>query len=625
MNTAISKLTSTEELAPLRERLLAEDRAYQARVRVCIGTGCAAKGSRDLYERFCELASVAASGDGEARIVQSKHVGCHGLCERGPIVLVEPGNILYQSVEASDVEEIFHETVLAGRVVERLLYDDPATHKRARTPADIPFYAVQQRIVLEHSGHVDPTSIHDYICEGGYSVLAKALSTMEPEQIIREVELSGLRGRGGGGFPTGRKWRFCREASGGPKHVICNGDEGDPGAFMDRSILEGNPHSVLEGMIIGAYAIGASQGYVYVRAEYPIAVKHLTIAIEQAEQLGLLGKSILGTPFSFSIKIKRGAGAFVCGEETALMASIEGSRGMPRPRPPFPAQSGVWGKPTCLNNVETWANISPIISKGGAWYAGIGTEKSTGTKVFALTGKVNNTGLVEVPMGIPLRRIVFDIGGGILGGTKFKAVQTGGPSGGCIPASHLDMPVDFESLASVGSIMGSGGLIVVDERTCMVDFARFFMEFIQDESCGKCVPCRIGTKRMLEILVDICEARGTLDDIEVLQELAHSIKDTALCGLGQTAPNPVLTTLAYFREEYLAHIQEHRCPAGVCKALIRYEIIPEACTGCQACFKVCPTKAVSGERKQVHFIHQEKCIKCGLCHGSCRFDAIAIR
>jgi NADH:ubiquinone oxidoreductase subunit F (NADH-binding) len=508
--------------------------------------------------------------------------------------------------------------------VERLAWVDPATGARVHHARDIPFYKDQLKIVLRNCGEIDPTRIEAYIERDGYAALARALGSMTPAQVVAEITASGLRGRGGAGFPTGRKWAMAQAARGEVKYLVCNADEGDPGAFMDRAVLEGDPHSVIEGMAIGAYATGATQGIVYVRAEYPIAVEHLKIALGQAEAAGLLGTRILGSSFSFSLVIKKGSGAFVCGEETALIASIEGRRGMPRPRPPFPVQSGIAGKPTCINNVETLASVAPIVRQGGAWFAGIGTEKSKGTKVFALAGKVNNTGLVEVPMGIPLRRVVFDIGGGIPGGLAFKAVQTGGPSGGCIPEAHLDLPVDYDSLAAVGSIMGSGGMIVADERTCMVDFSRFFLEFIQDESCGKCVPCRIGTRRMLEIVQGICDGTGTGEDIAVLEELAATVRDSSLCGLGQTAPNPVLTTLRHFRDEYRAHIEDRRCPARVCKALIRYDIIADKCTGCMACRKPCPTAAITGERKKVHLIDQEKCTKCGMCFSVCRFDAVGI-
>ncbi len=619
MENQSSKLAGPGDLEALRSALAARRDPRALRVRICM-TGCRAQGAEEVLKAF--EAEIARRGLGER--VSILATGCHGFCALAPVLVVDPHDFFYGKVTPADVPEIVESSLLAGRPVERLLYAHPGTGEKIQKAAEVPFYKEQVKIVLRNCGLIDPRDIRQYIERDGYAAAAKALTAFTPEQVVEQVSLSGLRGRGGAGFPTGRKWTLARASQSRPKYLVCNADEGDPGAFMDRAVLEGDPHSVLEGMLLGAYAIGATDGIVYVRAEYPIAVEHLKIAIAQAGELGLLGENILGTGFSFHVKIKKGSGAFVCGEETALMASIEGRRGMPRPRPPFPAQSGIWGRPTCINNVETLANIPPIILKGGAWYAGIGTEKSKGTKVFALAGKVNNTGLVEVPMGIPLRKVVFDIGGGIPDGLAFKAVQTGGPSGGCIPAAFLDQPVDYESLAAVGSIMGSGGMIVADERTCVVDFSRFFLEFIQDESCGKCVPCRIGTKRMLEILEDICAGRGREEDLATLQELASSIKDTALCGLGQTAPNPVLTTMKYFPEEYRAHILERKCPAKACKSLIRFDILADKCTGCTACFKACPADAITGERKKVHEIHQDKCIKCGACHAACRFDAITI-
>ena len=615
--TDIGRLGNAKDLEDLREKLNREKDKDRLRVRICM-TGCRAHGAEEILKAFQSEVGMRKLD------VEILSTGCHGFCAQAPVLVVDPYGIFYGGVSPEDVPEIVSQTVEKGRPVERLLYTDPASGQPIVYARDVPFYKNQQKIVLRNCGEIDPTDILQYIERDGYAALAKALTEMNPDGVIAEISGSGLRGRGGAGFPTGRKWSFTRAAAGQPKYMICNADEGDPGAFMDRAVLEGDPHTALEGMIIAAYAIGASEGYVYVRAEYPIAVEHLKKALRDAEALGLLGQDILGSGFSLRIRIKKGSGAFVCGEETALIASIEGRRGMPRPRPPFPAQSGVWGKPTSINNVETLANVPPIILNGGKWYAGIGTGKSKGTKVFALAGKVNNTGLVEVPMGITLKEVVFSVGGGIPDQRGFKAVQTGGPSGGCIPEKMLDLPVDYESLAKVGAIMGSGGMIVADDRTCMVDVSRFFMDFIQDESCGKCVPCRIGTKRMLEILVDICEGRGTREDLDVLEELAYTIKDSALCGLGQTAPNPVLTTLKYFKDEYLAHIEEGTCPAKVCKALIRYRIIPEACTGCGACLKVCPTQAITGERKKVHTIDQEKCIKCGMCYSTCRFDAIEV-
>jgi NADH:ubiquinone oxidoreductase subunit F (NADH-binding)/(2Fe-2S) ferredoxin/NAD-dependent dihydropyrimidine dehydrogenase PreA subunit len=613
------RMTSPSALEALRTRLRAGRDDTRVRIRIC-DTGCRAHGAEAVMAAFrAELERRALHA------VEIVPTGCHGFCALAPVLVVDPAGIFYGGISAADVPEIVEKTVMGGEPVERLLYRHPDTGAPVPLARDIPFYQKQMKVVLRNCGDIDPTDIREYIRRDGYASLAKVLASMTPEEVVQEVTTSGLRGRGGAGFPTGRKWSLAAASTGEPKYMVCNADEGDPGAFMDRAVLEGDPHSVLEGMAIAAYAIGASEGVVYVRAEYPIAVEHLGIALRQAEELGLLGNGILGSAFNLRMQVKKGSGAFVCGEETALIASIEGRRGMPRPRPPFPAQSGIWGKPTCINNVETLANVPPILLRGGTWYASIGTEKSKGTKVFALAGKVRNTGHVEVPMGVPLREVVFGVGGGIPDGRSFKAVQTGGPSGGCIPEEHLDLPVDYESLAAVGAIMGSGGMIVADDRTCMVDVSRFFMDFIQDESCGKCVPCRIGTKRMLESLEEICAGRGTARDIELLQELAASIKDTALCGLGQTAPNPVLTTLRYFAEEYRAHIEDHRCPAGVCKELVSYVILADKCTGCMACKKVCPVPCITGERKKPHLIDQQACIRCGACHTACRFDAIEIR
>jgi NADH:ubiquinone oxidoreductase subunit F (NADH-binding)/(2Fe-2S) ferredoxin len=548
--------------------------------------------------------------------------GCHGMCEMGPIVVVYPEGTFYCRVTADDVAEITEEHLYKGRIVERLLYKVEDEKPRVPHYKDIPFYGKQHRIALENCGYINPDSIDEYISRDGYSALAKAIKEMKPEEVIEEIKTSGLRGRGGGGFPTGLKWSFCAKSRGEKKYVICNADEGDPGAFMDRSILEGDPHAVIEGMMIGAYAMGANEGYIYCRAEYPLAIKRLNTAIAQAEEYGLLGQNILGTDFSFELHIKEGAGAFVCGEETALMGSIEGKRGMPRPRPPFPAVSGLWGKPTNINNVETWANVSPILRNGGDWYASMGTEKSKGTKVFALTGKVKHTGLVEVPMGITIREIVYDIGGGILNDKKFKAVQIGGPSGGCLTEEHLDIPISYESLAEVGAIMGSGGLVVMDEDNCMVDVAKFFLEFTQKESCGKCTPCREGTKQMLLLLEKITRGEGTMEDLTTLEELAHMVKDMSLCGLGQTAPNPVLTTLRYFRDEYEAHIKDKRCPAGACTKLVHFVIDPEACKKCGLCARNCPVQCITGDRQTPYFIDQDKCIKCGTCYEKCPFNAI---
>jgi len=585
---------------------------------ICAGTGCTSSGSRGLVDAL----KTALKEHGLEDKVSVKITGCHGFCEQGPLMIIEPQKVFYTRVETADVPEIVESHLVNGQVVERLLYVDPTTGERARTYETVPFYARQKRLVLHNCGHINPENMADYIANDGYTALTRALFELTPEQVIEEVKTSGLRGRGGAGFPTGMKWSFVRAAEGDKKYVVCNADEGDPGAFMDRSVLEGDPHAVLEGMMICGYAVGADEGYIYVRAEYPLAIQRLKIAIAQAEEYGILGDNILNSGFNFRIKIKAGAGAFVCGEETALLTSIEGNRGMPRVRPPFPAQKGLWGKPTNLNNVETYANVPQIIRNGGAWYAAMGTEKSKGTKIFALTGKVNNTGLVEVPMGITMREIIFDVGGGIRDGKKFKAVQIGGPSGGCLPDEQLDLPVDYDSLTAAGAIMGSGGLVVMDETTCMVDVARFFLNFTQAESCGKCTPCREGTKRMLEILTRICEGKGEMEDIDTLERLARVVKNTALCGLGQTCPNPILSTLRYFRDEYEAHIKDKRCPAHVCQALLVYTINPEKCTGCGNCARSCPAGAISGEKKQPHVIDASRCIKCGNCLQKCKFGAV---
>jgi NADH:ubiquinone oxidoreductase subunit F (NADH-binding)/(2Fe-2S) ferredoxin len=620
---------SPKELEAYRNKLAKNKKKSTRIVRVCIGTGCAAKGSRRLYELFCQAAEQAGSGNGSNIVIEAKHVGCHGLCELGPIVVIDPGEILYHSVEEPDVAEIFRETVLGGRVVERLLYQDPKTEKKVKTPAEIPFYNVQKRIVLKHNGHIDPTSIDDYISVGGYAALAKALGSMDPEAIIDQVEEAGLRGRGGGGFPTARKWRSCRQAespgvrpSDGTRYLICNGDEGDPGAFMDRSVMEGNPHGVLEGMVIGAYAVGASQGYIYVRNEYPLAVEHLKLAMEQARKFGFLGQDILGSGFSFDIRINRGGGAFVCGESTALMASLEGRTGEPRAKYIHTVESGLNGRPTVLNNVETWANVPAIIGMGSSEFASVGTEGSKGTKVFSLVGKITNTGLVEVPMGITLRRIIEEIGGGVKDGKAFKAVQTGGPSGGCIPAEHLDAAVDFDELTRLGSMMGSGGMIVMDEDTCMVNVAKYFLGFLKSESCGKCTPCREGIAQMLAILERISTGEGELEDLDSLETLAELVKEGSLCALGKTAANPILSTLKYFRGEYEEHILNKHCPARECRGLFIYQIDPETCTGCGICRKNCPVEAISGERKQPHVIDQVICTKCNTCFEKCPFGAV---
>ena len=592
---------------------------YRSTVLVCGGTGCTSSGSIQVMDNLKEEIKKHGLAE-EVEVVQT---GCHGLCALGPIVIVYPDATYYANVQPEDAAEIVAEHLLKGRPVERLIYREEET-KELKTLNDTAFYKKQMRIALRNCGVIDPEKIEEYIGRGGYQALGKVLTEMTPEEVIQTILDSGLRGRGGAGFPTGLKWRFCAVNKVDPeyKYVCCNADEGDPGAFMDRSVLEGDPHALLEAMAIAGYAIGSAHGFVYVRAEYPLAVKRLEIAIAQAEEYGLLGKNIFGTDFSFDIKLRLGAGAFVCGEETALMTSIEGKRGEPRPRPPFPANKGLFQRPTILNNVETYANVTQIILKGADWFKSIGTETSKGTKVFALGGKITNTGLVEVPMGTTLREIVEEIGGGVPNGKKFKAAQTGGPSGGCIPMSEIDVPIDYENLLAIGSMMGSGGMIIMDEDNCMVDIAKFFMEFCVDESCGKCTPCRIGTKRMLEILNKITDGKGTLEDIQKLEELGNYIKDNALCGLGQTAPNPVLSTLHYFRDEYIAHVTEKKCIAGVCKALLSYVIDPDKCKGCTLCARQCPAKAITGTVKQPHVIDQEKCIKCGACMDACKFKAI---
>ncbi|HOQ75107.1 MAG TPA: NADH-quinone oxidoreductase subunit NuoF [Thermoclostridium sp.] len=591
---------------------------YRSHVLICAGTGCTASKSADIAETMHKLL-VERGIDKEVKIVKT---GCFGLCEKGPIMVVYPEGATYSKVTVKDVPEIVDEHLVKGRIVKRLLLGDKEAQDVAKSLENVGFFSRQKRIALRNCGVINPENIDEYIAYDGYRALAKVLTEMTPQEVIDLVKKSGLRGRGGAGFPTGLKWQFAAQAEGDEKFVCCNADEGDPGAFMDRSVLEGDPHSVLEAMTIAGYAIGAGQGYIYVRAEYPIAVQRLRTAIGQAREYGLLGKNIFGTDFSFDIDLRLGAGAFVCGEETALMTSIEGHRGEPRTRPPFPAVKGLFGKPTLLNNVETYANIPVIINKGPEWFASIGTEKSKGTKVFAVGGKINNTGLVEIPMGTTLREVIYDIGGGIPNGKKFKAAQTGGPSGGCIPASHIDTPIDYDSLTALGSMMGSGGLIVMDEDNCMVDIAKFFLEFTVDESCGKCPPCRIGTKRMYEILEKITQGKGEESDIEKLETLANNIKKSALCGLGQTAPNPVLSTLRYFRDEYLAHVRDKKCPAGVCKALVHYVILEDKCKGCTLCAKKCPVGAISGELKKPHSIDISKCIKCGVCMESCKFKAI---
>ncbi len=616
----MTMVRTPEELESLKEELLAAREPDQPRVSVCCGTGCRVHGSMEVIEAFRqEIDKRNLNGD-----VSVVGTGCHGFCEKGPVVVLKPSGVFYQRVGLGDVSEIVSETVLNGAVIDRLTYVDPASGARVIHEEDVPFYRKQQRLVLDLNGDIDPTSIQDYLAFGGYGALSKALRQMRPEEVVEEVTRSGLRGRGGAGFPTGVKWRLCREADGDTKYIICNADEGDPGAYMDRSIMEGNPHRVVEGMIIGAWAIGAHEGYVYIRNEYPLAVENLRIAIGQARDYGFLGQDILGSGFDFSIQIRPGSGAFVCGEETALMASIEDRVGEPRPRPPYPAQSGLWGKPTNINNVETWANVPIIVDRGAEWYSQVGTDQSKGTKIFSVVGNINNTGLVEVPMGTTLSEIVYDIGGGVPGGKECKAVQLGGPSGGCVPREHFDVPIDFESLQELGAIMGSGGMVVCDEDTCMVEFARYFMDFVQQESCGKCVPCRLGTRAMLEVLTAITQGRGREGDVAYLEELAKQIRESSLCGLGQTAPNPVLSTIRYFRDEYEAHIRDKHCPAHVCRALIHYSVDAEKCTGCGRCLRNCPAEAISGAKKEPHTIDQEKCIKCGSCYELCKFDAIVV-
>ncbi len=647
-------LRSRDDLVALQAQCRAEVDPDTVVVTLCAGTGCRACGSMAVGEKFAE--AIAAMGLSDK--VRLKRTGCHGFCERGPLVVLQPSGIFYQRVAPKHVEDILRKTVVGSELVEELLYVDPVTGETIEKEADIPFYKKQRRVIFGMNGFIDPEEIRDYLRLEGYSGLARALFDMQPEEVVQEILDSGLRGRGGAGFPAGRKWDVCRQAAGDEKFVVCNADEGDPGAFMDRSLLEGNPHRVIEGMIIGARAIGAQRGYVYVRHEYPLAVKHLTTAIEQAHQLGLLGENILGSGLSFDIQINRGGGAFVCGEESALILSLQGEAGHPYPRPPYPAEAGLWGKPTLINNVETWAAAAVITTKSAKWFSSIGTKSSKGTKVFSLVGKINNTGLIEVPMGITIREVLYDIGGGIPEGHRFKAVQTGGPSGGTLvvdekgattrllptedapkvavlPESLLDLPIDFESLTEAGSMMGSGGMIVMDETSCMVDVARYFLTFLTEESCGKCLPCREGIRQMLAILERITAGEGRHGDIELLEELGSVVADTSLCALGSTAPNPLLSTIRYFREEYEAHIYDRTCPAGVCKALLTYRILPSMCTGCGLCAKSCPAQAISTrpvpsgngapkvrEGRMLHEIDQDRCTRCGICFEVCNFQAV---
>ena len=593
--------------------------SYKMHILVCGGTGCRASASKNIICRLEDCLKERALED-EVQVIAT---GCFGFCEKGPIVKIMPDNTFYVQVKPEDAEEIVNEHIIKGRKVERLLYKEPSKKVTVSDSKHMEFYKKQLRIALRNCGFIDPENIEECIGRDGYSALAKCLTEMTPEAVIDEIKRSGLRGRGGGGFPTGLKWEFARKYQADQKYVVCNADEGDPGAFMDRSIMEGDPHSVIEAMAICGYSIGASKGLVYIRAEYPLAIERLRIAIEQAEKYGLLGENILGTDFSFHIEIRYGAGAFVCGEETALIHSMEGHRGEPTTKPPFPAESGYLNKPTNVNNVETLATIPVILNTGADWFASIGTERSKGTKVFALAGKINNVGLIEVPMGTTLREVIYEIGGGIKNGKKFKAVQTGGPSGGCLTEKHLDTPIDFDNLLAAGSMMGSGGMIVMDEDDCMVAVAKFYLEFIVEESCGKCSPCRIGNKRLLEILTRITEGKGTMEDLDNLRNLSQVIKDTALCGLGQTSPNPVLSTLEHFYDEYVAHIRDHKCPAGKCKALLSFRIDPQLCVGCTLCSRNCPVDAIIGERKEAHFIDTTKCIKCGTCKDKCKFNAIS--
>jgi NADH:ubiquinone oxidoreductase subunit F (NADH-binding)/(2Fe-2S) ferredoxin/NAD-dependent dihydropyrimidine dehydrogenase PreA subunit len=614
------KLNSYRELEHLRESLREQRQQITHTVMVCGGPGCQISHSDGLVDALKQEISSQGLEDS----VALRGTGCHGFCEQGPVMVIEPGNIFYCQVSSQDAFEIVSQTLMRGEVIERLLYTDPVSGAKVQTEAEIPFYQAQDQQLLSRNRLVDPCSIEDYLLAGGYTALAKVLQGVAPADVIKEVTAAGLRGRGGGGFPTGRKWQESYQAPGDEKYVICNADEGDPGAYMDRAVLEGNPHQVLEGMMIGAWAVGAQQGYVYVRNEYPLAVQHSRIAVEQARALGILGENILGSSFSFDVNIARGGGAFVCGESTALMASLEGKVGEPRPKDVHTAVEGLYNKPTVLNNVETWANVPEIMQRGADWFAAKGSPGSKGTKILALTGRIKNTGLVEVAMGTPIKTVVFDIGGGAANGHPIKAVQTGGPSGGCLPVDKFDLALDFDILAEAGSMIGSGGMVVMDEESCMVDVARYFLEFLQDESCGKCLPCRTGIDRMLEIVTDITEGHGRPEQLDLLEELGDTIAQTALCGLGKTAPNPVLSTLRYFRSEYEAHVNEGRCPAGVCKSLITYSIDADKCNGCGVCLRSCAYGAINGEKKQLHVIDAELCQKCGICRSECKFDAILV-
>jgi NADH-quinone oxidoreductase subunit F len=622
-NKKNKRINSVAELDRVRKRCVASYNRVNRFVSVCGGTGCRGSGCLAVTEAI----KSEIKGNGLAKDIPLRLTGCHGFCERGPLVVIYPQKIFYQSVKPADAQSIVRDTVMEGKVITKLLYKDPVSEKNITHEYEIPFYKKQMQLIFGNNGKIDPENIEDYLAIGGYSALTKAIFQWTPEEIIEEVKKSGLRGRGGGGFLTGKKWESCKKAlsSDGIRYVICNADEGDPGAFMDRSLMEGNPHSVIEGMIIGAFAIGSNQGYVYIRREYPLALQTLTKALKQAREYGFLGENILNSGFNFDIGINRGGGAFVCGESTALMASMEGKVGEPRAKYTHTVEKGLWGRPTCLNNVETWANVPIIINKGADWFNTIGTEKSKGTKIFSLVGKVNNTGLVEVPMGITLREVIFDIGGGIQNARKFKAVQTGGPSGGMLPESLLDLPVDFDKLTEVGSMMGSGGMIVMDERNCMVDVAKYFINFLQEESCGKCVPCREGLTQMNYFLEKVTKGEGGLEILAKIERLAGVMCVASLCGLGKSAPNPVLSSLKYFRQEYETHLIDKKCPAGVCKDLITYSVIEDNCNGCWICYRQCPSSAITGAKKEVHHIDPSKCTKCGICMAVCKFDAIAVK